>query len=235
SGALIHLLAFGVRGLLHALLDLSRAAAAATADESRRPALPSLTGVVWDACGQLLTTPMNNKLAARREMLQWSLNVKDTIGEFSAALAASGGGEGGGEKAGDESCGGGASSCSGTAGAPNDADLDNVGDEDGLGGDDDDDVAYSPAEAACAEAALHLLRLARRCIKAGNDALHALPDVEGDMEGVEWAGEVHAALGVLHSASGELGTELYAPVDGTAAGAAVAVFTAAATSFLDVL
>ncbi|CBJ29519.1 conserved unknown protein [Ectocarpus siliculosus] len=225
SKSMVAYFSAGVRAVLHSLKDLI----GALLDPSRHARLNGLTGTVWQSCKELQQAPKTNKLACRRQMMQWSVAVKDTIDEFveaakAAAMANAGKSESAGDKGGlDEqfaakvTVGGAGEGEEGAEGTFDDFDFDGM------------DENYGAAELPCVEASVDVLRVFRRCLKAANDSLNSLDSPEpqeesgatagsvgeGWLQGkLEWAKSVQTHLDDANECAGEVGILLYPPLDG---------------------
>ncbi|CAM9244946.1 unnamed protein product [Scytosiphon promiscuus] len=221
STAMVAYFSAGVRAVLHALKDLVDA----LLDSSRHAHLNGLTGIVWQSCKELQQAPKTNKLACRRQMMQWSVAIKDTIDEFVDAVksAAATTPENGkpnpspDETDLDEQFAAKATVCSDEEGNQGDFDFDDMGED------------YSTAELPCVEASIDVLRVFRRCLKAANESFNTLdsapPKAGGEAGGgaalegwlrekLTWAKSVQTHLDGANECAGEVGILLYPPLDG---------------------
>jgi Grap2 and cyclin-D-interacting len=245
SPSLIILLIGAVRGVLLAMLDLTKAVATGDAAEAR---WNSLTGAVWESCKAVQSVPANNKLAVRLQLMRSSISIKDTMDEFVAALAAAAEGTSAlSSSLADLSVQDAPKAAAAAAGD----DFDDLVDY--MGGEDDDEL--SSEEAACTQTAVDLLKTARACIKLANDALSTLPDTVStastttsssttsssssssssssttaaeQQPAMCWAGPVCCSVDAVAEAAAELGVVLYPPlaaagVEQAAAGLAAAM------------
>lgn len=104
---------------------------------------------------------------------------------------------------------------------------DGAGEEDGFDFDDMDEE-YSPSELQCVTASIDVLRAFRRCLKAANDTLNTLDSTQAQgenaaavesqgadwLEGrLQWAQAVQARLEEAYECAGDLGMQLYPPLD----------------------
>eukprot|EP00903_Cladosiphon_okamuranus_P019922 g18309.t1 len=216
SKAMVDFFSVGVRAILHSMKDLIEA----LMDPSRHAHLNGLTGMVWQSCKELQNSPKTNKLACRRQMMQWSVAVKDTIDEFvEAAKTADVANAGNADAPGDSTHldeqfaakvnVGGKQSGDGGAGRYEDFDFD---------GTDED---YSAAELQCVQASVDVLRVFRRCLKVANESFNTLDSTqfqskaaegeaangaagEGWLKGkLEWANSVQGHLEDANECAGE--------------------------------
>ena len=104
---------------------------------------------------------------------------------------------------------------------------DGAGEEDDFDFDDMDEE-YSPSELQCVTASIDVLRAFRRCLKAANDTLNTLDSTQAQgenaavvgsqgadlLEGrLQWAQAVQVCLEEAHECAGDLGMQLYPPLD----------------------
>lgn len=96
---------------------------------------------------------------------------------------------------------------------------------------DDMDEEYSPSELQCVTASIDVLRAFRRCLKAANDTLNTVDSAQAQGEGekgaavesskgegwlegrLQWAQALQACLEEAHECAGDLGMQLYPPLD----------------------
>ncbi|CAM9411174.1 unnamed protein product [Hapterophycus canaliculatus] len=219
SGVMVAYFSAGVRAILHALKDLVDA----LLDPSRHAHLNGLTGIVWQSCKELQQAPKTNKLACRRQMMQWSVAIKDTIDEFAEAVktAAAAIPEAGKSDACPDA----------TVLAEQfaiQATVSGIGETHDLNFDEMDED-YSATELPCVEASIDILRVFRHCLKAANESFNTLdsarPKAGGEVGGgaaregwlqerLTWAKSVQTHLDEANECAGELGILLYPPLDG---------------------
>eukprot|EP00752_Nemacystus_decipiens_P010037 g8950.t1 len=225
SKAMVDYFSIGVRAILHSVKDLIEA----LLDPSRHAHLNGVTGMVWQSCKELQQAPKTNKLACRRQMMQWSVSIKDTIDEFVEAAKTA------------------ALANAGNRDAPRDTtELDEQfaakvtvggkesGEEGGGGFDDldfdDMDEDYSTVELQCVQASIDILRVFRRCLKVANESFNSLDSAQSkaaeggaaagaSREGwlkakLEWAKSVQRHLEDANECAGEVGILLYPPLAG---------------------
>ncbi|CAM9151123.1 unnamed protein product [Choristocarpus tenellus] len=179
---LVEFMCTGVRAVLHSLREVALAIV-----QGRLGELNSLTGVVWAASQELQRIPKTNKLACRRQIMQWSLAIKDTVDEFQAKAVSSRNASTAETNldprpppaASDNPAS--ASDSNTTVDQLSDllAHGGNVSLSEGgfadLDGFDDEDQ-YDEDQLKCVDDAIELLRMARRCLRLANDELNSLED-----------------------------------------------------------
>ncbi|CAM9561613.1 unnamed protein product [Chrysoparadoxa australica] len=198
---------FGIQSILHSLLELVNELR--TGSEER---LASLTGAVWEACkATARSTPKSNKLAYRRELMEWSLGVKDMVDEFAQAVEESQALQEADNEAGSSTS---TEDLQHQLGGIQLQDSEEFSLEDVCDlGEALDDEKFLPEECEVALAVIDLFKTVRGCIKVANDAMNASPVEEQQVKRLlDWVQGVLPPLRDMKECSVELGSELYTMV-----------------------